>query len=51
MIRHQDMGMERAPVQFRAVFEPSRISLILFIGEEDGLTVVPALDNMRRNAR
>jgi hypothetical protein len=51
MIGHQHIGMNPA-IGLAGVFaQPVQIDRIIFVGEEAGMAIVPAPDNVQRNIR
>jgi hypothetical protein len=51
MVGHQDASMDRAPIPLCALTQPTQVQAVVVVIEEDGLPVVPALHDMRRDAR
>ncbi len=51
MVSHQYVGMNLATGLARVLAEPVYIDGVIPVGEEAGLAIVPALDNMQGNIR
>lgn len=50
MICHEDIGMDSALGAFRIAFQPIKIKEVVFFGEEAGLAVIAALDDVQRGS-
>ena len=51
MVCHEDIGMHSAFRTFGVLLEPIKIKEIVFFGEEAGLPVIAALDDVERGSR
>ncbi len=51
MVCHEGIGMDSALCFFRIFLQPIKIKEIVFFGEEAGLPVIAALDDVERGAR
>ena len=51
VISHQDIGVHGGGVPHRSLLETRQVEAIIVLMKEDRLTIMPALDNVLRNAR
>ena len=51
MVSHQYVGMNPATGLAGVLAEPVQIDRIIFVGEEAGMAIAPAPDNVQRNIR